>query len=110
MKEKAARLFEKAKKFDLAIQHYKETESYPELMTLYEKAMNFFDAFKIAFKIKDRALAEEYAGRIPKNDSNYLHAHIYLMIDHWKIKSSPKFWKFFKNASQTHRSSSATRH
>jgi len=96
-RKKAARLFEKAKKFDLAIQHYKETESYPELITLYEKQMQFFDAFKIAFKTKDIAHATEYAGRIPKQDPNYVHAHIYLMINRLENKDYDKLLEIFES-------------
>ena len=95
-RKKAARLFEKAKKFDLAIKYYKETECFPELITLYEKAQNFFEAFKIAFKIKDLKLAAEYAGRIPKNDPNYVHAHIYLMIDRLENKDFDKILNIFE--------------
>lgn len=95
-RKKAARLFEKAKMFDLAIQHYKETESYQELMTLYEKSMNFFDAFRIAFKIKNIPLATEYAGRIIKQDPNYVHAHINLMIDRLDNKDFDKLLEIFQ--------------
>lgn len=95
-RKKAARLFEKAKKFDLAIKHYKETESYPELITLYEKAQNFFEAFKIAFKTKNLKLANEYANRIAKNDPNYVHAHIYMMIDRLENKDYEKILDIFE--------------
>lgn len=96
-RKKAARLFEKAKLFDLAIQHYKETESYPELITLYEKSMLFFEAFKVAFKTKNIQLATEFAGRIPKSDTNYVHAHIYLMIDRLENKDYQKLLQIFES-------------
>lgn len=96
-KKKAARLFEKARKYDLAIKYYKETESYSELMDLFTRMNNFFEAFKIAFKIKDLLLANEFTKKIPKSDPNYVHAHIYLMLDRLDHKDNEKILELFES-------------
>lgn len=95
-KKKAARLFEKARKYDLAVKYYKETESYGELMDLFTRMKNYFEAFKIAFKTKDLLLAYEFTRKIPKTDPNYVHAHIYLMLDRLDHKDNEKIQELFE--------------
>ena len=95
-KKKAARLFEKAKKHDLAIKYYKETESYKEMIDLYIKAEHFFEAFKIAMKTKDVIQAKDFAKKIPKTDPNYVHAHIYLMLERLDQKDFETILEIFK--------------
>ena len=96
-RKKAARLFEKAKKYDLAIKHYKDTESYRELIELYERIQNYYEAFKIAFKIKDIPMSMEFAAKIAKTDPNYVQAHIYLMSHALDLKNFDEVLSIFEN-------------
>ncbi len=100
-RKRAARLYEKAKKYDLAIKYYKETDSQQELIDLYTNTENHFEAFKIAFKMKNIPLAEQFAKKLSKSDINFINAYIYLMVERLEHKDHPKILEFFQTCFST---------
>jgi tRNA A-37 threonylcarbamoyl transferase component Bud32 len=80
--DKAARLYEKAGKLDQAVQYYKQTKSWDNLIRVYDRKNEPLQALRVALHTHDESKARHYFSKIPATDSDFLQAHIYMLV-HW---------------------------
>lgn len=90
--DKAARLFEKAGMHTQAIHHYKQTESWDDLIRIYDREQKYLKAMQASLKADQIDTAMHFMNKIPKTSKKYLKGHVYMMVylhDHQKTDLIP---------------------
>lgn len=78
--DKAARLYEKAGHYSQAIVYYRNSESWDDLIRVFDRAKKYIKALKVCLHTQNLQAAFHYLHKIEKKGENYLQAHVYLFL------------------------------